>query len=652
MNRILHVLILLAALHVPAAANELDPAPAAAGKFDPAGEVVLYFDTRPLDLNPSYIPYCFAKACGLQGNKAPVTQVPRALKGADLAGRRYGWQNQKFKREVATAISEFQQLRKEMKDFDDTPFALDTSELNRRMSDFFARPNLLQSLSDVYPAPSPMPSTLPHSAAMRLDQIWSSMQQGDASGFAEAANRVYRLQRYVRNLSRVGGQPNNTTMYLKAELRRNFVDEHGIIRFLGNHDVFAGLVVGPSPDPVLNGEIVDGINSLVIADYVLREKASMATLTDAQAAIGAIASAYGTASALAATDKDAAIEIVRSLDFAARMTRAFIDGFLGQGAAAIDGFVTMISNPLTTAEAVYLSIRHIDRTAKLIASAVEAKYDLFITGTGTDRAVIVGEISFEAAALFLTGGATNAVKYGSKAVDFINGGAAKMAVKRQFAKVARIKKVNNLDPATRKALGFIEKFDPDTALRLYRAPPARIKEIGRQLELFLDSKSSKGPLGRDFLRSERGAFQFYSDQLPQILDMLESGNSIKVYAKLPWIKSEARRMEYIRQWTTRGLKGPLQKKFWEAQMKTNGSRVGPGRYVTLDPKTSHFEVPGSKDSGWLMFEAEFRNVPNAAGGYVFFPSTRHRGGIVIFDRALDDHGAFGSVKLIDQKKPR
>lgn len=595
--------------------------------------------------------YCHGDACGLRGNSAPITTVAPGLRGADLAGRRYGAQTQQFVQEITAATEEFAELRDAVGDLADTPFSFEQSQLNIRVSQFFEDPNLIQSLRDVYSEPIPAPNTLPPSAEARLEQIWDNLKQGEVRTLVEAAERVNRLQRYARYLGNVGAQY-ETAEYLKAELRRNFVDERGVISFLGNSERFSGLISGPSSNPNVYGIIVDRINSLVIADYVLRTEASTTNFERAKPAIGAIASLYGTASALASTNVQRSTEILKSLDFAAKITDAFIDGFLSQGVAAVDAFITVISNPLTTAEAIYTAIRHADRTISLIASAVDARYDDFVSGDEAKRARIVGEISFDVATVFFTGGVTSTVKFGAKAVEFISNGAMRV-VKAQFARAVRLSRAGNLAEPTIDALAFAERLDPEMALRLYRQPPARIGEIGRQIEFFLDSKSELGQLGRKFLTSNQDELRFYADELPKILDALESGESVKVYSKVPWIKPEADPMAQIREWTSHGMKGPRQETYWKVVQESGKSRnrFGEGRYVSLDRETPFLETPPN-DGGWLLFEAQFRNVPNGAGGYIFYPSTKSRGGVNIYDRSLDDRGAFTSIKLIDEEAPR
>lgn len=590
--------------------------------------------------------YCYGGGCGLQGNDAAVASVPPNLYLADLAARQYGAQASQFVQTIQTAKQEFEELRQVVDDLSGTPFSFDNSELNAQVSAFFDNPNLIPNLENVYSAPLEQPISLPPSAAAQLDNLWATLEGGQPRDLVEAAARVRHISRYARNLADIGGQI-EAASYLRGELRRNFTDQNGLISFLGNHDQFKDVFVGSSQNVQLDGRIVDGINSVIIADFILTTVGSSEQLERAKPGLGALASAYGAASSLALIDESKATDVLTSLDFAGKLTAAFVDGFLSQGLETVEAFVTMLENPAATLDALYTAIVNIDDTAALIVESVEAKYDDFIAGDAVVRAEILGEVAFEVGGVFLGGAGT--IKYGSNAIKATNE-AATLAVKREFARFARVQKVGSVGADATEALRFAERVNPDAALRLYELAPAHAADVGRQMRTFMGSKSERGILGEEFLRLNPESVSFYTDDLPAILSDLNSGNSITVYSKFPNFRSQAARDGWVDEWTKNGLKGPNTKKWMQTETNPLTDRFGVGRYASFDPETPFFEVPNdpTKKIGSLLFESQFKNLPNDGNGYIFFPSTKNPGGINVFDPAFDDYGAFFDVKLIDE----
>lgn len=597
---------------------------------------------------PFSLEYCYGSGCGLQGNDPPVATVPPNLYEADLAARRYGAQAAEFAQSIRNAKREFNVLRDVVGELSETPFSFESSELNATISAFFDNPDLISSLENVYSTPLVKPVSLPPSADAQLNSLWATLEGGQARDLVEAAERVRHISRYARSLESIGAQV-EAASYIQGELRRNFFDENGLINFLGNHDKFGRIIVSPSGNLQVDGRIRDGLNSIIIADYILRSFASPSQMNRAEPGLGALASAYGTASALAASDLVKATHVLSSLDFAGKLTVAFVEGFLSQGLETVEAFVAMLEDPAMTAEALYAAIVNIDETAALISVSVQAKYDDFIAGDAEARSKILGEIAFEVGGVFL--GGTGTIKYGSNAIKTTQN-AATVVVKREFAKVARVRNVGALGTDVTEALVFVERVNPDAALRLYEGSPGSASDIGMQLRAFMRSKSSDGILGEEFLRLNPQAVAFYTDELPPLLDSLKSGESVTVYSKLPHLRPADAPNVQVDEWINHGLKGPNQKKYWQVEGPKDpfANRFGYGRFASLDADTPFLEVPPNGD-GWLLFEAKFRALPNDGNGYLFFPSTKKPGGINIYDPAFDDYGAFSEIRLISEELP-
>ena len=587
--------------------------------------------------------YCYGSGCGLQGNDAAVATVPPNLYQADLAARQYGAQAAEFAQSIQNAKQEFEALREAVDDLSGTPFSFDSSPLNTQVSAFFDNPELIPNLENVYSAPLVKPISLPPSADALLNSLWTTLEGGQPRDLVAAAARVRHISQYARTLAELGGE-RDAAIYMQNELRRNFLDQNGLISFLGNHDDFKNTIVSPSQNPQVDGRISDGINSVIIADYILRSVGSPELLERAKPSLGALASAYGTASVLAASDLDKATEVLSTLDFAGKLTQAFVEGFLSQGLETVEAFVTMLENPVTTAEALYTAIVNIDETAMLIAESVEAKYDDFIAGGAEVRAEILGEVAFEVGGVFLGGAGT--IKYGSNAIKATKE-AATLAVKREFARFARVRNVGALGREVEEALRFAERVNPDAALRLYENAAGRASDVGMQMRSFMMSQSKDGILGEELLKLNPETVAFYTDDLPQILDTMETGGSLTVYTKFPNFEQPSVRNAWVEEWTNNGLKGPNTKLWMQVETSPFEDRFGVGRYASLDPMTPFKEVPPG-ERGWLLFESKFRAIPNDDSGYRFFPSTKNPGGINIYDPTFDDYGAFSEIKLIDE----
>lgn len=586
--------------------------------------------------------YCTPSGtCGLPGSNAPLTSAPPQLRDADLAGRRYGPEGAQFISEVQQEQNSIAALKQSMASLEGTPFAIDMGALNKEVLDYFSRPNLFQDLKSVYAAPTPIPAGgLPAGVANGLDQTWQSLTGGQASELVRAATLVRGLQRQAMALSDLGNQ--QASQYLQAELRRNFLDANGLLRFLGNHDVYARVAPLTTPDPRLTFRMIDGVNKVITADFLLRQAYGGKLPVDVAASLGAIAAGYHAAANVGQKDQGLAYTIADGLDSTLRVFDAFFSGFFDQAADTIDALVSFAKNPSASIGAIARAIENYRDTAQLIGKMVQAKYSDFKTGDAEQRANIIGEISFDVATTFLGAGAA---KYGAKAVEFVAENGARLAVTRAMVRVSRTASLGEgISVEAKAGLSFVEAVRPDAALALYDKSPAIAARVGEELNAFLTSgqQSTIRQTGEEFLRASPAALSGYLDEAPKVMQTLDAGGSVKVYLAVD--------KEYAQELLTSGLKGQTFKKWAERAVGTpleEQYRYGVGRYVASSPETAMLEKPGGFNAAAHdLIEAEFKTVANGGKGYRIYPSVQSPGKFNVFDGAFDDFGAFKNPKVV------
>lgn len=586
--------------------------------------------------------YCGPEGqCGLPGSGAPLTSAPPNLRDADLAGRRYGPEGTEFLSAVKREQDSISTLRESLAELEDTPYGIGVGELNRQVLEYFSRPDLLQDLRSVYANPTAVPATgLPSGVTSGLNQTWLSVEIGSSEELVRAATLVRGLQRQVMALSDTGNQ--QAAQYLQSELRRNFVDANGLLRFLGNYDVYAGLAPISTPDQRLSFRLVDGVNKVISADFLLRRVYGDDLASDVAASLASIAAGYHAAASIGQHDQALAYAIADGLDGTLQVFDAFFGGFFGQGSEAVSALVDLISDPVATMGALVSALENYEETAQIISAAVEAKYSEFRYGDAETRAKVLGEISFDVAATFV---GASGVKYGAKAVEFVADGGAKLAVTRGMARFARTRSVGDaISSEARAGLSFVEELRPNAALSLYDDFPAQAARIGEELNAFLASGRPElmKRTGAEFLRNHPAALDAYLRTVPRALQSLDAGESVKVYLAVQ------------KRWTPEllehGLKGPTAKKYWEGTAATahdDGLRYGAGRYVASSPETAMLEIPeGFNQAFHDLIEADFKTVPNNGNGYRIYPSVQFPGEFNVFDGAFDDFGAFANTKVL------